>query len=313
MSYHLSLTSPSYPQPISRPSTNPHAIIRKAIDEIIQAPAACNSNASSQPQPVFLGLEERRREKLEKELAFSVDILEIDLDEDGPLREEYLPKRRISGAGSIRSCHSAEGPPAATVPLDKVQDWERRNVLEPEKPLPPPAKWSPAGDEPILRERNRISGQYVAVQPPLVNSVAPFQVLPPQYHQTNELGYSNQNWSGVDGHVSVKQQSATGYVFDVPSLQPAHQSTYHPYPFVLPIALSHSRSQSLSYDQDNSQLRNHLRSNSQSRFEYRCSDILHELAPPNEADAHWTAAGHYHPAPFVPHPSLNYQPTWLRT
>jgi hypothetical protein len=253
LQYHLSLSSPSYPQPISRPSANPHSIVRLAIEELIQAPAACDYvPSSSSPEPVFLGLEERRKEKSEKEQALAatyIDVLEIDLDEDGPLREEYLPKRRVSGAGSIPSCNSADSAPR----IDKAPNWERR-TFETEKLLPPPAKWSPSGDEPIMRERNRVSGPYVAVQPPRLSSTVTRS--PPQYHhQMHDIGY--QNWPATDGYLAVKQPSTMGYIYDAGSNHLA-QPTYNPYLMVLPIT-SHSRSHP-SYDPHNSQTYSHSRS-----------------------------------------------------
>ncbi|KAF7353028.1 hypothetical protein MVEN_01270500 [Mycena venus] len=335
VTYHQMSSSPSHPQPISRPSTSPHAIVRKALDEIIQAPAACNFNSLS-PQPVFIGLEERRRERTEKEQARSVDILEIDLDEDGPLREEYLPKRKISAAGSTRSSFSYDAP-LPRVAADNVlpsQNWHGQSYNKVcDKSLPPPARWSPAADEPILRERNRASGHYVAVQPPLLPSMIPYQMAP-TYHQPHELGYPNQNWPpGPTAFVTVKPPAllgvGMGYVFDAPPLHVAHpQYTTPPYPFIASashVALSHqhSRSQSLSYDQDNSHSRNRVRSCSQSQaqaqFEYHgCHDRMGcgELgAPAHEVgDARWSAhAAHYgYPAPaFAGHGHM--QPAWLRT
>ncbi|KAJ6627556.1 hypothetical protein B0H10DRAFT_2173623 [Mycena sp. CBHHK59/15] len=294
LSYHLASSSPSHPQPISRPSTNPHVIVRKALDEIIQAPL-----------PATSALPVHNPERMEKEQARSVDVLEIDLDEDGPLREEYLPKRRISGAASTRSFGSHDAP---------AHTWQSHKVVE--KSLPPPARWSPAADEPILRERNRASGHYVAVQPPLLSSMIPYQVAP-TYHNPQELGYTNQNWPPGGSFVAVKPQALVGYVFDGPPLHVSHP-TYSAYPFVSPLALSHSRSQSLSYDQDNSHSRNRLRSCSQSRFDYHCSDVHlapGELVPPNEAGARWAASAHYgYPAPaFAGQPGGQFQPAWLRT
>ncbi|KAJ7283524.1 hypothetical protein C8J57DRAFT_1217922 [Mycena rebaudengoi] len=313
VSYHTVSSSPSRPQPISRPSTNPHVIVRKALDEIIQAPAACNFDSSS-PQPVFIGLEERRRDRMEKEQARSIDVLEIDLDEDGPLREEYLPKRRISGAASTRSFNPHEAPPVLA-PVANVQNWPSHHEVV-DKSLPPPARWSPAADEPILRERNRPTGHYVAVQPPLLPSMIPYQVAP-TFHTPHELGYPNQNWPPGGTFVAVKPQPLMGYVFDAPPLHVSHP-TYSAYPFAPTLALPHSRSQSLSYDQDNSHSRNRLRSCSQSGFEYLCSDVhmgSDELAA-NEADTRWAAPAHYgYPAPpFGGPPSgHHFQPAWLRT
>ncbi|KAJ7276128.1 hypothetical protein B0H12DRAFT_1005179 [Mycena haematopus] len=334
VSYHQLSSSPSHPQPISRPSTNPHAIVRKALDEIIQAPAASNFNSLS-PQPVFMGLDERRRERMEKEQQ--VHVLEIDLDEDGPLREEYLPKRRFSAAGSTRSSfnsHDAPPPrPAAADHVDLPENWHGQSHIKvADKSLPPPARWSPAADEPILRERNRGSGHYVAVQPPILPSMMTYQMAP-SYPQ-HDLGYSNQNWPPATAFVTVKPPAmmGMGYVFDAPPLHVAHPAyATLAYPFVAPashLAFSHhqhSRSQSLSYDQDNSHSRNRVRSCSQSQaqhqFEYHgCHEHVMgrgELnAPGNEVS--WNAApahsAHYgYPAPAFAGQHGHMQPAWLRT
>src|ERR1700722_202062 len=156
ISYHLSLASPSHTQPISRPSTNPHTMIRLTMESLTQAPVACNP--PHRLEPVFLGLEERRKERLEEEVCADrcVDVLEIDLDEDGPLREEYLPKRRVSGAGSAHSSVS-QNTSASQMLSGHVNSRTGGKYGVVEKTLPPPAKWSPAGDEPILRERSRVS------------------------------------------------------------------------------------------------------------------------------------------------------------
>ena len=112
----------------------------------------------------------------------SVDVYEIDLDEDGPLREEYLPKRRVSGGSSIHSVKSRDTPDSKNV--DKSRDWEKRDsrTAAAEKVLPPPAKWSPEADEPIFREKGRASGKYLAVQPPLG-----FAVPSPPYQQGGQV------------------------------------------------------------------------------------------------------------------------------
>jgi hypothetical protein len=41
---------------------NPHSIVRKTIEDIMKAPATCKYTTI--PQPVFIGLEERLREKI---------------------------------------------------------------------------------------------------------------------------------------------------------------------------------------------------------------------------------------------------------
>lgn len=295
LSYHMSLSSPNHPQPISRPSANPHAIVRKAIDEIAQAPAAWLT--SSIPQPVFLGVEERKREKLEQEQA--IEALEIDLDKDGPLREEYLPRRRSNGVGNV--IHAPEH--WEHEPFGRKQQNQYRSEIM-GKPLPPPAKWSPAGDEPILKERNRNSGQYVAVQPPPLIS---FSLMQHSY----DMGF-DPNWN-PSGYMPIKSQP--GYMYDAP---PIHiNQTMYPYALVPSIALPHSRSQSLSYDQHNLLSRNHLRSYSQSSFEYRCGDprmTANELAPGLEAEHRWIESSHYpYPGPSFPLPAVAPQTTWLRT
>ena len=298
MSYHISLSSPTFPQPISRPSSNPHSIIRRAIEEIMQAPSSCTS-AANIPQPVFLGLEERLRERMEKEQAMAIDVLEIDLDEDGPLREEYLPKRRASKLGS-QTTQSVSNQNLGS------EKWGVPDIPA-VKPLPPPAKWSPAGDEPILRDRNRVSGQYVAVQAPRL-PMAPY--LP-------NCQLDNQNWNPPStGYMPVKLQS--GYVYDIPFR--VSQATYNPFEHFAEqfasLAASHSRSQSLSYDQDNSFSRNHMRSYSQTRFDYTRGDIhglpTQHLPSINDASRWMEATGHYgYPGPAYIHiPAVSMQSAW---
>jgi hypothetical protein len=306
--YHQSLSSPMHPQPISRPSTNPHSIIRKTLEEIIQAPVAIDSSI---PEPVFLGLEERRREKLgvDEYSADGIDVLEIDLDEDGPLREEYLPKRRVSRTGSVRSMKSRDVSDSK-IHVDHA-DWENRDLktVEAEKVLPPPAKWSPAADEPIFRERGRAGGQYVAVQPPLAASH--FAVPLPQ-----EMGY--QNWPTSANYIPVGQHLAAGYAYEPVSAQ-QHLPAYTLYPYFGP-SQSHSRSHSFSCDHENCQPRNHFHSHSRSVFDYGCNIRMtaNEVVPLRQSDAQWAAQAQYGCAapyrqPFGPLPNANYQSTWLRT
>ncbi|KAF9452195.1 hypothetical protein P691DRAFT_661531 [Macrolepiota fuliginosa MF-IS2] len=288
ISYHKSLSSPGHPQPISRPGSNPHAIIRKTIEEVMEA-STNPALTADLPQPVFVGLEDRRREKLEKELQAS-EAIEIDLDEDGPLREEYVPRRR-----SIRNSRINEAPMPS---YSNENIWERTSI-DTTKHLPPPAKWSPAGDEPILRDRNRVSGHYVAVQPPHVVS------YPMAYHQSHDITY-NPGWN-LAVYLPVKPQS--GYV-EFPRVPQVSQSAYN-YHYVPPVALPHSRSQSLSYNQDSYQLRNHARSYSQSIFEYHCSDIrmtANDHAH-TEPESHWSNGYAYSVAPSFG----SLQATWLRT
>jgi hypothetical protein len=307
MSYHISLCSPTFPQPISRPSSNPHAIVRRAIEEIVQAPFSCKS-AADVPQPVFLGLDERLRERMDKERAMAIDVLEIDLDEDGPLREEYLPKRRASKLAS-QTTQARHGNGLLNGQCLGGENWGVPEISA-VKALPPPAKWSPSGDEPIHRDRNRVSGHYVAVQAPR---------LPMAPCHPNCQHRDNQHWNLPSAeYMPVKLQP--GYVYDIGPIFRVSQSTYNPFEHFAEqfasLAAAHSRSQSLSCDQDTTLSRNHLRSYSQTRFDCNRSDI-HGLGPQHllhgNDTSRWTeATGHYgYPGPAYMHiPAVNMQSAW---
>lgn len=168
MFYHVSSSSPAFPQPISRPSASPHTIIRKSIETLMDASVHSANSPTVPPHPVFLGAEERR-EAMEQAMAYegeNVDVLEIDLDEDGPLREEYLPRRRVSAASSTRRPYSQERAEVGRV-------------------LPPPARWSPESDEPITRGQLRAQSHVAAPQP-----IAQMVVQPPSipFHQALDAG-----------------------------------------------------------------------------------------------------------------------------
>jgi hypothetical protein len=278
MAHHVSLMSPGRPQPISRPSSNPHTIVRRAIEEIMQTPVAPKSDVGV-PQPIFVGFAERLRER---ELAMAVDVLEIDLDEDGPLREEYLPKRRVSKITFQPTCHVIDSVPVAL--------------------LPPPAKWSPAGDEPIHTERTRSSGQYVAVKAPQLSSAVPAYSL-----QTHDAAY-NQNWLQGAPYLPIKH---VGYTYEVPAFFRLGQPTYNICESA-PMVVPHLRSQSLSCDQENISLRTHMRSYSQSGFGYRFDIVGDHSIPFSEMDARW-ADGPHHPysgSAYLPFTAIALHPSW---
>ncbi|THH20156.1 hypothetical protein EW146_g1164 [Bondarzewia mesenterica] len=289
---HMSLSSPSHPQPISRPSSNPHTIIRKAIEELIDIAMANNESRAcgdglcpdTHPEPVFVGLEERKRAKLDCN-AFSVDpnieVLEIDLDEDGPLREEYVPRRRVSKADSIRG---GVGQDLTGWRSGEGRDWER--AADTERTLPPPAKWSPAADEPILREeRRRQQSQYVAVQPPMAPPLAPILAPLHSYNPMQGLGYHHPTWSMTTGY--MPQQSK----LQLPPIYPAAYDYSHS------AAHSHSRSVSFSNGQHGATPHfDHSRSQSQTHLEYACSDIrltAQKMTHPPPAELHWTGTDQY--------------------
>ncbi|TFY80752.1 hypothetical protein EWM64_g3260 [Hericium alpestre] len=312
LSYHMTLSS-SRPQPISRPSSNPHSVVRKAIEELIEVsntsntPPACNDRCASKPapQPVFLGLEERQRQRMGRSsFETSADGLEIDLDEDGPLREEYMPRRRVSRGGSVRD---AQGDGSGNYPQQKSCDWERMAAAD--RMLPPPAKWSPAADEPIMRDGGRAQGQYVAVRPLMLPPPAPLLAPLQSFSAMPNGGYAGWN--------------AGGGFFPPPSMK------YQLPPIsALPIAYDygqsahHSRSASLSVDhQSVPQQIGHGRAHSQTHFEYACSDLrmTSQKMPPqlSHPEPRWTGADQYRYGPVygpqLGHDSgLQYQPAWIR-
>ncbi|KAF9490523.1 hypothetical protein BDN71DRAFT_1399839 [Pleurotus eryngii] len=272
LSYHCSLSSPSHPQPISRPSTNPHSIVRKAMEEIL---ASSPAPPSDMPQPTFLGLDARRKEKQEREL-----VREIDLDEDGPLREEYLPKRR-----STRSDIAQYEP----------THYEQRMCVDPSNLVPSPAKWSPSSGEPIFRERNAVNGHYVAVQP----SFVPVQPL----YQTHHYPYAGQ-WNA---HLGIK---SAGYPFEAFPTTGLPQNTLHAFPYVS--APAHSRSLSVSHGQD--PLRGHLRSYSQTHVDHRWSQVrmtANDSVLPRDLPWVATHGPYYPPQALAPHPPS--QSAWVRS
>lgn len=123
-SYHRSLAP--FPEPIGPPKQSPHVIIRRAIEELIEV-GSPPSTTGVIPEPVFLGLAEHKRER--ERIAMEEDVFDVDLDQDGPLREEYLPKKHV------------------------LRRMERRSLEQTAKDLPPPAAWSPAADPPLPRPR----------------------------------------------------------------------------------------------------------------------------------------------------------------
>lgn len=273
-SYHSSL-APSQLQPIGRPSSNPHSIIRKSIDEILQAP--CPASSSPLPQPVFLGIEERKRQSMDKAYGVPVDVLDIDLDEDGPLREEYLPRRRVGRDAPLSG--------------DRISN-------QAVQALPPPAKWSPSGDEPILRDRNRSNGHYVAVQP---SHPAAY----PLACRPLDLPLNN-SWDAAFGIPFKAYPTMPAYGYADPS-----PYTVYP-PQTTASAMAHSRSQSLFYDSDNIASRQHLRTFSQSGFDYACGDARMSEHP--SAEPRWIDANRYMlpGAAYVPALHIAPQSLWSR-
>jgi hypothetical protein len=258
LAYHRSLSSAPDPQLISRPSSNPHFIVRKMIEDLLEpASRSCDDmHPKFQPQPVFLGLEERRRGRLDPTTAdSSSEALEIDLDEDGPLREEYMPRRRVSRNGPFREITSNNS--GTVFGLERGIEWER--ALEMQRPLPPPAKWSPAADEPLRRDVIREPTQYMAVQPP---PVPPLFVMP-QYPSNGHGTTYPQRWG------------AGAPAFHVPP----HPMFGQPY--------DHNLARSIAVID-----RGHWRPQSQTCTEYSCGSIAPKL-PYQIPGLCWTGAEQY--------------------
>lgn len=271
-SYHLSLSSPAFPQPISRPSTSPHNIIRKALEDLVEVSSVADKHfVDGTPEPVFYALEDQRKEAADSQASEQdLDVLEIDLDEDGPLREEYLPRRRISGAGNTRPAR----------PQEKTSDADRN--------LPPPAKWSPAADEPIYRYNGR-SQQYVAPQPISHGHVSAAPAPPPApFHQA--LDMSRRLWPADEQLARQPYVAPAVPVYAAPPVYPAYEYSYPP----PPPPPAHSRSQSLSFNPPAvGQPQGHYRSYSQSRY-----DGTHDMPFPSARHLHLPPPAPQWAAPF---------------
>lgn len=327
MANHMALSSSAQPQPISRPSSNPHSIVRKTLDELINAaagaktPHPCSSPCDcSHYQPVFLGLEERKQEKLGLGESANREIMEIDLDEDGPLREEYIPRRRSSVRDNARESQREIVPPS----LQHHGDWQMR-----ERTLPPPAKWSPAADEPIRREDHRGQGQYVAVQPPMapppapmLGSLAPF---PPVMHVS---GYAPQPPPTWDPMYPVPPR------VQLPPIYTQYGQAYdsnlnrQPVSAIQPHSHTHNHTRSTSYvdgyavghgQHGRSLSQSYSQPHSQSQFSHPYSDVrMTAQKLPTPPELHWNAAERfgYGPSaygrPFGQEPMAPYQSTWIR-
>ncbi|GJE84102.1 hypothetical protein PsYK624_001770 [Phanerochaete sordida] len=277
--YHASLSSPAFPQPISRPSTSPHNIVRRALEDLVNVTVAADAHViNGTPEPVFFSLDEQKKEAFDARCnEEDIDVLEIDLDEDGPLREEYLPKRRISAASNTRP----------TRPQERPGDVDKH--------LPPPAKWSPAADEPIFRYNARAQ-QYVAPQPISHGRAAAAPAPPPApFHQA--LDMSRRIWPAEEPLARHSYPAPHVPVYAAHAAYPAYDYRYAQPP-PPPPPQSHSRSQSLSYGNAAGQPQGHYRSYSQAHYDndlvYSHPRLPAHLPPP----AQWPAP--YNQALFPP-------------
>src|SRR5258708_15601170 len=87
-----------------------------------------------------------------------------------------MPTRRGNRNGSLHDNGGNIRRNTIAVPfgLERGIEWERASALQ--RPLPPPAKWSPAADEPLRRDMIRAPTNYMAVQPP---PRPPLRLMPP--------------------------------------------------------------------------------------------------------------------------------------
>jgi hypothetical protein len=268
LDYHQTLRPPSHlPQPISRPSMDPHSLIRKAMDEILRTPCFHPGNLyPAGPQPIFVGLIQRKTDKLNKDAVDNA--MDIDLDEDGPLRQEYVPKRR-----ALDNIYRSSGP--YDVPSSTTWTWKPNVILPAKGILPVPSKWSPAEDEPLLRNHPLDCSYYPSLQP----LYAPC----PNRHQEAGRDFVGHGlcWStSCDAMVPKACTASSLWETAAPAL--------------------HSRSHSLNYDRGETAL--HYRSYSQSYSEFKCSDIRSTV---NEVPVHsnaWPLALPYTYQPvYAPH------------
>ncbi|KAL4075786.1 hypothetical protein J3A83DRAFT_2049804 [Scleroderma citrinum] len=285
LSYHHSLSPSVFPQPISRPSSSPRSVIRSTIQQIMEAPLGHPSD-----EPVFLGVDQRPQDKF----GFSTDCddadsFDIDLDEDGPLREEYLPKRRASDGNSIRRI-SPDG--SSSLPFHhQSSDQSRVSLL-------PPAEWNAIGDE-MYHLGNHVRGIYVPAH----------SSFPTRYIAPAPVMY--QAWTAVPTtYLPLADGECTGNY-----LRPSHN------PCWCPPAQSHAPQQAPSgYCADLYRASNCRDGEySHGTFDRSCGEArmtMYGTSYPTFTTTSWVLPKPYgyvpSRQPLGPHPSVNYQSTWLR-
>ncbi|KAI6097433.1 hypothetical protein EDD16DRAFT_602447 [Pisolithus croceorrhizus] len=278
LSYHHSRSPSLFPQPISRPSSNPHSIIRRSIQEIMEAPLGHSSD-----EPVFLGVESRLREKFSSVSSCGDwDSFDIDLDEDGPLREEYLPKRRASnGTGSVGDHRPLQ--------LYKPPTGQSTSLL-------PPVRWSPPGNDCLS---NRNGAVFVATHPPLPTRYVAAPAMYPIW-PTSATFFPPKNHA--DGEY-------TGNYLPL-----SHDPCWCP----APRACAPQQTQ-LCYCTDLYPASSHSGGYFQGRLDHCCTDI--RVTPPvagypaymattwGQREQYGNAASR---KPFGPHPPVTHQTNWFR-
>jgi hypothetical protein len=150
-----------------------------------------------------------------------------------------------------------------------------------------------------------VSGQYVAVRPPLLPSIAAY---PPPYYHYMDLNYSHWNMGGA--YVPVESQPT--YQFNLPPIDVGSTATYNQHVYGLNIPVSHSGARPLSHDQENTRMQNHTRTYSQTQFGDNRM-ITNEFAPCLQRDAPWMPNQYSYRGPaFAPIHNVHFQPAWIR-
>jgi hypothetical protein len=125
-----------FPSPICRPSAVDHdSVVRIAIDDLLKLTHKGSLKIPT-PIPCFCGLLGGSSRNPDGHQP-AMDVFEVDLDEDGPLRAEYIPRRV-----SVRGPRLKPSPPSGFLSYNAGLDSPS---------LPPPATWSPQADPPIQR------------------------------------------------------------------------------------------------------------------------------------------------------------------
>jgi hypothetical protein len=213
-SYHTSLLSGHHPQPVGRLASSPCNVVRKHIDDLIvlnETAVLGDGQQTWYRRPVFTGLEERQREREEQYV-----VQDIDLDEGGPLRDEYMPKRR-----STASTREDQKSGAFTRPRPLSFSFDHVAVDR----RVPPTRWSPQLDRPVnLSHPSSLSaaaprGFFVAA--PSAITFHP-QVAPAVAHRWPAAsGYASDPSYGYMAQDYVSR-SGGGSTYAVPVFSPQH-------------------------------------------------------------------------------------------
>lgn len=136
--YHYHMTRYPYPAPIQRPSmSDPITHVRKVLEDLIDIKESGHEQTQTPfpPRPAFCPTSLITGKKAATPAGTS--LLEFDLDEDGPLREEYAIKQ----ASRVTSKTSFQRTESLGIRMSKGGATR----------VPPPAEWSPSYDPPLSR------------------------------------------------------------------------------------------------------------------------------------------------------------------